>query len=74
MSRVDRLSPVTTEDKFAIGLGAFCVVLLVVGTYVAKVLSTAPPKVMRTMWPVAAALTGACFAAFVYIARYNVKG
>jgi hypothetical protein len=65
---------VTTEDKFAIALGVFCVLLLAVGTLVAKVLSTAPPKVMRTMWPVAAALTGAMFAAFVYVARYNVKG
>ncbi|HEX3897529.1 MAG TPA: hypothetical protein VHW74_00035 [Mycobacteriales bacterium] len=64
----------TTEDKFAIALGVFCVLLLAVGTLVAKVLSTAPPKVMRTMWPVAAALTGAMFAAFVYVARYNVKG
>jgi hypothetical protein len=65
---------VTTEDKFAVALGGFCVVLLAVGTVVAKVLSTAPPKVMRTMWPVAAAVTGAMFAAFVYAARYNVKG
>jgi hypothetical protein len=65
---------VTTEDKFAIALGVVCVLLLVVGTGVAKVLSTAPPRVMRTVWPIAAALTGAMFATFVYIARYNVKG
>jgi hypothetical protein len=65
---------VTTEDKFAIALGVFCVLLLAVGTLVAKVLSTAPPKVIRAVWPIVAALTGAMFAAFVYIARFNVKG
>jgi hypothetical protein len=65
---------VSTEDKFVIVMAVFCVLLLAAGTMIAKVLSTAPPKVMRTVWPVVAALTGACFAALVYIARYNVKG
>ena len=64
----------TTEDKFVLVLGGFSSLLLIVGTGVAKALSTAPPKVMRTVWPIAAALTGACYAALVYIARYNVKG
>jgi hypothetical protein len=65
---------VTTEDKFVLVLAGFSVLLLIVGTGVAKVLSTAPPKVMRTVWPIAAALTGACYATLVYVARYNVKG
>ncbi|HWA66558.1 MAG TPA: hypothetical protein VG899_09360 [Mycobacteriales bacterium] len=64
----------STEDKFVIVMAVFSVLLLIAGTVIAKALSTAHPKVIRTMWPVAAALTGACYAALVYIARYNVKG
>ncbi|HVV75958.1 MAG TPA: hypothetical protein VHC43_07965 [Mycobacteriales bacterium] len=64
----------TTEDKFVIVMAVFSVLLLAGGTLISKVLSTAPPKVMRAVWPVVAALTGACYAAIVYIARYNVKG
>jgi hypothetical protein len=65
---------VTTEDKFVIVMAVFSVSLLIAGTLISKVLSTAPPKVMRAVWPVVAALTGACYAAVVYISRYNVKG
>jgi hypothetical protein len=65
---------VTTEDKFVIVMAVFSVTLLAVGTLISKVLSTAPPKVIRAVWPVVAALTGACYATIVYIARYNVKG
>jgi hypothetical protein len=65
---------VTTETKFVYILAGFCVLLLVVGTFVAKKLSTAPPRVIRAVWPVVAALTGVCFATLVYIARLNVKG
>lgn len=64
----------TTEDKFVIVMAVFSVLLLAAGTLISKVLSTAPPKVIRTVWPVVAALTGACYATIVYIARYNVKG
>lgn len=64
----------TTEDKFVIALAVFSILLLIVGTGVAKLLSSAPPKVIRTFWPVVAALTGAGYAAFVFIARTNVKG
>jgi protein-S-isoprenylcysteine O-methyltransferase Ste14 len=65
---------VTTETKFVYILAGFCVLLLVVGTVIAKKLSTAPPRVIRAVWPVVAALTGVCFATLVYIARLNVKG
>jgi hypothetical protein len=65
---------VTTEDKFVIVMAVFSVALLIVGTLVSKVLSTAPPRVVRTVWPVAAALTGALYATIVYVARLNVKG
>jgi hypothetical protein len=65
---------VTTEDKFVIMLAVLSVGLLVVGTIISKVLSTAPPKVIRTVWPICALVTAAVYATFVYIARINVKG
>ncbi|HVX69655.1 MAG TPA: hypothetical protein VHA79_08205 [Mycobacteriales bacterium] len=64
----------TTEDKFVFVMAGFSVLLLVVGHFISKILASAHPKVMRTVWPIAAALTGACYATIVYIARYNVKG
>ena len=64
----------TTEDKFVIVMAVASVLLLIVGVGVSKVLSTAPPKVMRAFWPVAAALTGVMYATVVYVARINVKG
>jgi hypothetical protein len=65
---------VTTETKFVFVLAGFSVLLLIVGTLIAKSLSTAPPKVIRVVWPVAAAITGICYATLVYIARVHVKG
>jgi hypothetical protein len=65
---------VSTESKFVLVLAGFSVLLLIVGTGLAKYLSTAPPRVVRTVWPVAAALTGACYATLVYVARVHVKG
>jgi hypothetical protein len=65
---------VTTEDKFVLVLAGFSVLLLIVGTVTAKALAGAHPRVIRTVWPIAAMLTGACYAALVYVARYNVKG
>lgn len=64
----------TTEDKFVYITAGFCVIVLAGGTLIAKRLSTAPPRVIRTVWPVVAALTGVGFATLVYIARLNVKG
>jgi hypothetical protein len=65
---------VDTETKFVFVLAGFSVLLLIVGTLIAKALSTAPPRVIRTVWPVVAALTGVCYATLVYIARVHVKG
>jgi hypothetical protein len=65
---------VTTEAKFVLILAGFSVLLLAGGSLIAKKLSTAPPRVIRTVWPVVAILTGVCFATLVYIARLNVKG
>jgi hypothetical protein len=65
---------VSTETKFVWVLAGFCALLLGVGTLVAKKLSTAPPRMIRTVWPIVAMLTGLCLATLVYIARLNVKG
>jgi hypothetical protein len=65
---------VTTEDKFVIVMAVASVLLLIVGAFVSKRLSAAPPRVVRAVWPVVAALTGVMYATVVYVARANVKG
>jgi hypothetical protein len=65
---------VTTETKFVFVLAGFSVLLLLGGTLFAKRLAGSPPRVIRTVWPIAAALTGACYAALVFVARSHVKG
>jgi len=65
---------VSTETKFVFVMAGLSVFVLIVGTFIASKLSTAPPRVIRTVWPIVAALTGACYATVVYIARLHVKG
>jgi hypothetical protein len=65
---------VTTETKFVLVLAGFSVLLLVVGSLFAKRLAAAPPRVIRTVWPLAAAFTFGCYATLVFIARSHVKG
>jgi hypothetical protein len=65
---------VSLENKFVLVLAGYCVVLLIVGTVISKVLSTAPPRVMRVVFPVVAGITLGVFAALTYIARAHVKG
>jgi hypothetical protein len=65
---------VSLETKYVFVLAGFCVVLMIVGTFAAKVLSTSPPRVMRVVFPVIAGLTLAAFATLTYIARAHVKG
>ena len=62
------------EEKYAIGLGVLSIFLLVVGTAIGAYLRHAPARVVRTVFPVAALLTLASFAIFVFIARLHVKG
>lgn len=62
------------EEKYAIALGVLSVILWAGGWVLGKKLSSAPPRVIRTVLPVMAMLTMACFAVFVAIARHNVKG
>lgn len=64
----------STETKWVYAIAGFSALLLIVGTLVAKALSTAPPRVVRTVFPVVALITGACYATLVYIARAHVKG
>jgi hypothetical protein len=65
---------VSIETKWVLVLAGFCTILLIIGTLIAKVLSTAPPRVFRAVWPFVAALTGLCYAILVYAARVHVKG
>ena len=62
------------EEKYAIGLGVLSIFLLVVGTGIGAYLRHAPARVVRTVFPVAAILTLASFAIFVFVARLHVKG
>ena len=64
----------STESKFVLVLAGFSLALLAVGTLISKKLSTASPRVIRTVFPIVAAVTGLCYATLVYIARLNVKG
>ena len=62
------------EEKYAIALGVLSVILLVGGTVLGLWLRHAPARVVRTVFPVAALVTLASFATFVFIARLHVKG
>ena len=62
------------EEKYAIALGILSIVLWAGGWVIGKKLAGAPPRVIRTVLPVMAMITMACFAVFVAIARHNVKG
>jgi drug/metabolite transporter (DMT)-like permease len=65
---------VDLEEKYAIALGILSLILWGGGWILGKRLAGAPPRVIRTVLPIAAMLTVASFAVFVAIARYNVKG
>jgi hypothetical protein len=65
---------VDLEEKYAIALGVLSVILLITGTVLARALADAPPRVIRTVFPLAAVLTLAAFGTFVIIARVHVKG
>jgi hypothetical protein len=65
---------VSTESKFVLILAAYSVVVLAVGTLVSRRLSTAPPRVIRTVWPIAAVITLLGFAILDFIARLHVRG
>jgi hypothetical protein len=65
---------VDLEEKYAVGLGVLSVMLLIAGVGVGLFLRTAPPRIVRIVFPLAALATLAAFATFVFIARVNVKG
>ena len=62
------------EEKYAVALGVLSIVLWAGGWVLGKRLASAPPRVIRTVLPVIAMITFACFAVFVAIARHNIKG
>jgi len=65
---------VDLEEQYAVGLGVLSVLLLIIGVGVGLYLRTAPPRIVRIVFPIAAVVTMAAFATFVFIARVNVKG
>jgi hypothetical protein len=65
---------VDLEEQYAIGLGVLSIVLLIAGVVVGRVLSHAPARVTRTVFPIAALCTLGAFFLFVAIARAHVKG
>jgi hypothetical protein len=65
---------VDLEEKYAVALGILSVVLLGVGTAIGLYFRTAPPRIVRQIFPVAAILTLAAFGVFVAVARAHVKG
>jgi drug/metabolite transporter (DMT)-like permease len=65
---------VDLEEKYAIALGVLSLLLWGGGWVLGKRLAGAPPRVIRTVLPIAAMFTLACFAVFVAVARFNVKG
>ena len=62
------------EEKYAVALGVLSVVVLIAGWVLGLYFRTAPPRIVRVVFPIAAVLTLAAFGAFVMVARYNVKG
>ena len=68
------LCAVDLEEKYAVGLGVLSIILLIVGTLLGLWLRHAPARVVRTVFPIAAVLTLASFAIFVFVARLHVKG
>ena len=62
------------EEKYAVGLGVLSIILLIVGTGIGLWFRTAPARVVRTVFPIAALATLAAFGTFVFIARLDIKG
>jgi hypothetical protein len=65
---------VDLEEQYAVGLGVLSIILLGAGTALGVYFKTAPARVVRTVFPIAAVLTLASFAVFVMVARAHVKG
>ena len=62
------------EEKYAIGLGVLSVVLWGAGWLLGLYFRTAPARIVRVVFPIAALVTLGCFAVFVWVARVHVKG
>lgn len=62
------------EEQYAVALGVLSVVLLIAGTLVGLYFRTAPGRVVRIVFPIAALATLGSFAVLVWIARVHVKG
>lgn len=62
------------EEKYAVALGVLSILLWGGGWLLGLFFRTAPARVVRVVFPIAAATTLGCFAAFVWVARAHVKG
>lgn len=62
------------EEKYAIALGVMSLILLALSVVLGKALATAPPRVTRTVMPIAAVVTLAAYFVIVAIARHHVHG
>jgi hypothetical protein len=65
---------VDLEEKYAIALGVFSLLLWAGSFVLGKALADAPGRVIRTVLPVTAIITLGAFFVFVTIARHNVHG
>lgn len=62
------------EEKYAVGLGVLSIILLIAGALLGRYFRTAPKRVVRVVFPIAALATLGSYALFVFVARLNVKG
>ena len=62
------------EEKYAVALGVLSVVLWGGGWLLGLYFRTAPARIVRVVFPIAAVLTLGAFAVFVWVARVHVKG
>jgi hypothetical protein len=65
---------VDLEEKYAIALGVLSILLWAAGWALGLYFRTAPARIVRVVFPIAAVLTLAMFGTFVIIARSHVKG
>jgi hypothetical protein len=65
---------VDLEEKYAVALGVLSILLWGGGWVLGLFFRTAPARVVRVVFPIAALATLGCFAAFVWVARAHVKG
>lgn len=72
--RSTTVTGVDLEEQYAVALAVLSVILLIVGVGVGRYFRTAPARIVRIVFPIAALATLASYATIVWIARAHVKG